>query len=846
MCAPSRAVRDRQATTHCKLLRACTERPFELSTTGHWRSFATWVRRTRGPMSPIQRRSARLLRSTTVSLGHRRPFSSLAAALKKHAPIDVHPEVQEARAHRRPLVALETTIVTHGMPYPANLETARSVESNVRKAGAIPATIGLIEGRVKIGLEPHELERLADIRADKSVVKLSRRDIGAAIALKKDGGTTCSTTLIFAALAGIKVFSTGGLGGVHRGAESTMDISADLHELTRCPVGLVSAGVKSILDIGRTLEYLETLGVPVISYGPTDDFPAFYTRRSGFKSPWRVDDPASAAQILHTHTQLGMSNGALFAVPIPESYDEVGQELQQAVEQAVKESEANGISRRGKEATPWLLKRVGELTSGKSLASNIALIENTAFIGGQIAAAYVQLSRERQAELSHSHIVNASASPKSPKSPASKPNETPDLPPAKLVIVGSAAVDITARADPVSGSARANNNLHSTTPGIVSLTAGGVGRNVAEAAHRILTSHSKDLATTTALVSPIGDDAFGTLLLDETRQIGLRTDGFIRSPKTRTPVCNMVLDSMGGLTGGVADMNAILTLDATKVVEVVEKHSPAILALDANMSHETLKSLVGYANARNILTFFEPTSVPKSTMIFPALASALDTATIPQAPVTFATPNILELAHMYQEACASSLELTAHQYWWKVIDEMGLGSEFRMDLDLLARRSVFDDEGASTNNLSFLVENGIAQMAINLLPFFQHLIIKCGDRGLIVAFRISGEKAASSAWATHSTNIFARQIVAQSKSGHSVVVLKHFPPVQVSDDEIVNVTGAGDSLVGSILASLSRNQAAFEEPASLNGLVAQAQLAAVYTLQSAHAVSPRLSTLADL
>ncbi|KAI0778267.1 indigoidine synthase A-like protein [Trametes elegans] len=795
-------------------------------------------------MSFLQRRAAPLLRPSTASLRCRRPSSSLAAVLKEHAPIDIHPEVQDALAHGRPVVALETTIVTHGMPYPANLDTARSVENNVRKAGAVPATIGLIEGRVKIGLEPRELERLADVHKNAGVVKLSRRDIGPAISLKRDGGTTCSATLIFSALAGIKVFSTGGLGGVHRGAESTMDISADLHELIRCPVGLVSAGVKSILDIGRTLEYLETLGVPVISYGPTDDFPAFYSRRSGYKSPWRVDNPNAAARVLHTQQQLGMSNGALFAVPIPESYETVGQELQRAVEQAVAESEGNGMSRRGKEATPWLLKRVGELTAGKSLASNIALIENTAFVGGQIAVAYSQLAKQRHHNVSPPHVAHTATSP----SPASTPesSEDVDLPPAKLVVIGSAAVDITARADPVAGTSRTNNNLHTTAPGVVSLTAGGVGRNVAEAAHRILTSYSKDLSSATALVSPIGEDAFGQLLADETKQVGLRTDGLIRVPKARTAVCNMVLDGAGGLTGGVADMDVIRTIGAAKIIDVLEKHQPTMLAVDANMSHETLKSLVLYADKRNISTFFEPTSVPKSTVIFPAVAAALNTAHLDRAPITFATPNVLELAHMYQEACASPLELTAHRYWWQVVDQMALGSQFRLELDQLARQSAYEGESAPTGNLSFLVDNGIAQMAINLLPFFQHLVIKCGERGLVAAFRISGTQAESSAWATHSSNIFARQIVSRSPSGQNLVILKHFPPIQVPEDKIVNVTGAGDSLVGSMLATLSQNPAAFGTPESLDRLVAQAQLAAVYTLQSEHAVSPRLSTIVDL
>lgn len=313
-------------------------------------------------------------------------------AAKFGAPVDIHPEVQDALAHGRPVVALETTIVTHGMPHPTNLQTARSVEGIVRENGAIPATIGIIQGRVKIGLEGHELERLADAESNPSVVKVSRRDIGPVISLKKDGGTTCSSTLIFAALAGIKVFATGGLGGVHRGGETSMDVSADLQELTRCPVGLVSAGVKSILDIGRTLEYLETLGVPVVSYGDTSDFPAFYTRRSGFIAPWYTKNPHTAATILHTQHQLGMSNGVMFAVPIPDKYEQVGQDIQKAVEVALQEAETRGINGRGKEVTPWLLKRVSELTAGKSLPSNIALIENTARVGAQIASQYATLA----------------------------------------------------------------------------------------------------------------------------------------------------------------------------------------------------------------------------------------------------------------------------------------------------------------------------------------------------------------------------------------------------------------------------------------------------------------------
>ena len=241
----------------------------------------------------------------------------------------------------------------------------------------------------------------------------------------------------------------------------------------------------------------------------------------------------------------------------------------------------------------------------------------------------------------------------------------------------------------------------------------------------------------------------------------------------------------------------------------------------------------------------EPTSVPKSTAIFPAIAAALNSADMAHAPITFATPNVLELAHMYQEACSSSLELTAHQYWWQVIDNMTLGSEFRNELEHLARRSAFENGNGTSpsGTLAFLVDNGIAQMAVNLLPFFQHLVIKCGERGLVAAFRVSGDTAHTSAWLNEASNPAARQIVARNAAGTSIVVFKHFPPIQVPEEKIVNVTGAGDSLVGAMLATLSQDPGAFLRPDSLDRMVAQAQLAAVYTLQSEHAVSPRLSSL---
>jgi len=334
-----------------------------------------------------------------LSKGQKRLYS-LSRSL-----IDISPEVQDALQAGSPVVALESTIITHGMPYPTNFQTALSVEAKVRSAGSIPATIGVINGRILVGMEKTQLETLSD-RNDFGLIKISRRDLAIAAGLRKSGGTTIAATSLIASIAGIRVFATGGLGGVHRGGEISWDVSADLTELGRTPISVVSAGIKSILDIGRTLEYLETQGVAVVTYGPTHDFPGFYSPKSGFKSPWRVDTPETAARIIDTSQRLGLKSGQLFAAAIPEQYSSDADEIQMAVNAAVKESEENGVSKHGKEATPWILRRIAELTHGKSIPNNVALIENTAFIGGQIAREYAKLARSN-AEDSHSANVSA-------------------------------------------------------------------------------------------------------------------------------------------------------------------------------------------------------------------------------------------------------------------------------------------------------------------------------------------------------------------------------------------------------------------------------------------------------
>lgn len=299
--------------------------------------------------------------------------------------LDIASEVREALENGKPVVALESTIISHGMPYPKNVETALLVEQTVRDNGAVPATIAVIGGRLKAGLSKEEIEYLG--KSGRNVTKASRRDLPALVARGTDGATTVTTTMIIANMAGINVFATGGIGGVHRGAETTMDISADLEELAKTPVMVVCAGAKSILDLGLTLEYLETKGVPVIGYG-TDELPAFYTRKSGFGVDYRVDSPEELADMFNAQRALGYKGGMLVTNPIPEEYSMDKPVIDAAIEQALKECREQGI--KGKDTTPFLLAKVVELTGGDSLESNIKLVLNNAKVAAKTAAAIIK------------------------------------------------------------------------------------------------------------------------------------------------------------------------------------------------------------------------------------------------------------------------------------------------------------------------------------------------------------------------------------------------------------------------------------------------------------------------
>lgn len=304
---------------------------------------------------------------------------------KPNDALDIAPGVAAALAAGEPVVALESTIISHGMPYPDNVETALAVEQAVLEGGALPATIAIIEGRLKVGLSADEIRHIG--RRGPDVIKCSRRDLPFVVARKEDGATTVAATMIIAAMAGIRVFATGGIGGVHRGVEETLDVSADLDELARTNVAVVCAGIKSVLDIGRTLEYLETKGVPVVGYR-SDTLPAFYAQSSGFGVDYRVESAAEAAAAMRTKWQLGLDGGLVIAAPVPEASALASEEIDGVIDEALAEMQRRGIT--GKDTTPFLLASIAERTGGRSLEANIQLVLNNARIAAEIATAFAQ------------------------------------------------------------------------------------------------------------------------------------------------------------------------------------------------------------------------------------------------------------------------------------------------------------------------------------------------------------------------------------------------------------------------------------------------------------------------
>eukprot|EP00298_Acanthocystis_sp_HF-20_P008485 c17703_g1_i1.p1 GENE.c17703_g1_i1~~c17703_g1_i1.p1 ORF type:complete len:655 (+),score=275.52 c17703_g1_i1:25-1965(+) len=497
------------------------------------------------------------------------------------------PEIEKAIKENRPVVALESTIISHGMPYPENFKTAIEVEDIIRKNGAIPATIAILDGIIRIGLDRESLERLAQL-GPKNVRKVSRRDIPSVIALKQHGATTVSATMALAHMSGISIFVTGGIGGVHRGATQSMDVSADLTELGRTPVAVVCAGAKSILDIGLTLEYLETQGVPVVGY-ETKEFPAFFTRHSGFETSDSVNNPKDCAKIVNQMTELNLKNGMLIAVPIPEKYEAQGALIEQATQQALKESEQQKVS--GKDITPFLLKRINEITKGESLKANISLVKNNAETGAKIA---VELSNIRVS--SHN-----------------------------LLVFGGAVLDCVGHED--KNEKNRISAIRSSHPGFIKWSLGGVARNIAEVVHRC--------GGKVSLISGVGDDDSGRKILDHSNNLGIHTNLVIKFTNSRTGIWLAIVDQNGELVTSIADMSIFELITPNHIEKISEniKMSPMVF-VDCNLSSETINKILTYSRSFGVPNVVNTVSVEKSARICSNETLQL---------IDLLTPNTLEL-----------------------------------------------------------------------------------------------------------------------------------------------------------------------------------------------------------
>ncbi|KAJ2813472.1 hypothetical protein H4S07_000669 [Coemansia furcata] len=548
------------------------------------------------------------------------------------------------------------------------------------------------------------------------------------------GATTVSGTMIAAHMAGIQVFATGGIGGVHRGAELTMDVSADLTELGRTPVAVICAGAKSILDLPKTLEFLETQGVPVVAYGESRQFPAFFSPDSGLLAPWAMQTPEQVARLIKTNAELGLMTGQVIAVPIPKEHGESCSEIERAIDIAVRESEEQGIE--GKESTPFLLQRIVELTGGMSLSANIA-------------SKHTKVRVERP-----------------------------------VLVVGGAAIDVTSRI----GATHATDSLSATSyPGTVLTSIGGVGQNIARAAHY--------LGAPTYLVSAIGNDAHGHSIRLDLTKVGMSPAYLqFQADGARTAVYNALHQPNGDLLVAVADMDINGMLSGQQISEAFDGLEPGVVGLDGNISTLALSTSIMLAADKQECVVFEPTSVPKCTSVLIALSyiSRSGTASRVDGLVQIITPNALELQEMAKVALELALVESAPPD--SIVSEVA-DNNYRLSIDTV-------------------------RAALTLFPLFPIQIIKLGEKGVAV--------------------------VSPQQRDQSRPVLRHISPLKPG--RIVNSNGAGDSLVGAMLALLHSKQVTMSStrhvdlsPGEIDDMVVRAQRASILSLESPLAISDKLT-----
>ncbi|KAK4202283.1 Indigoidine synthase A like protein-domain-containing protein [Triangularia verruculosa] len=732
--------------------------------------------------------------------------------------LKIHPEISSALKSNTPLVALESTIYTHGA-----IGSDLNLEQIVRDHGAVPAVCGVYAGQAAVGLTPEEITTMCEQGAK----KVSRRDlaylIGQGICGNKiHGGTTIAGTMILARAAGIRVFGTGGLGGVHQGGENTMDISADLTELGRTRVAVVSSGVKGFLDIPKTLEVLETQGVLVATFADSReqkevDFPAFWARESGIRSPAVVWDEKEAAAILLAQEKYNIETGMLFVNPLPKEFEIPRSEMEEVIRTAVKEAEEKAP---GNENTPYVLRRIKELTDGRSVTANKALVRDNVARAAKIAVEFSKLvdGNPVSVGMASGNTQHPASSPKVEAEPhVEKPKADHTL---DILVAGSVALDL--NCDYAGGGKTASPALNTSNPASISQSVGGVGHNIALAAHKVSEENN------VRLCSMVGDDMAGSTILSSLSADGLDTS-YIRIlgheyPSARTAQYVAVNDAHKSLVLAMADM-AIISAHSFPSYwnSAVKASKPKWMVVDANWAEHDIQTWIQAGHKHNAKIAFEPVSAAKAARLFPKLKhhhKKPELGIFPHASVHLSTPNQFELLAMY-EAANENGYLDTHN-WFPIIDAFGIMRG--------AREQFVDIAGAAATDA------GIPVQSVNLLPYIPTIITKLGSSGVLLTTLLEkGDPRIRDP--EH-----ARWVVSRTLSDHATVggvYMRMFPAAErVREEDIVSVNGIGDTFTGVLIAGLARG-------GKVEELIDIAQRAAVFTLKSPKGVSDEVAGLRE-
>ena len=761
----------------------------------------------------------------------------------------VSDEVRQAVAENKPVVALESTIITHGLPFPANVQMAIEVEQIVRKYHAVPATIGFVQGRPTVGLSLNEIEHLADTKQPR--YKISRRDIPIIMSGGLSGGTTIAATMILAHQQGIDIMATGGLGGVSR-PHQLMDVSADLDELSKTPVGVICSGPKSILDVQRTMEYLETKGVPVFTFDDGKfpkspghhilNVPGFYTRDSGIPSPFSFSRPSDAASVLYNGKyRMDFKNGYVFCNPAPPDIAMPKEIIDKVIDSALAEAQKMNI--RGKDLTPFLLGRINSMTNGASVKCNVAFVENNAVLASSVAARLCQLkedggiqdnsSAESNVKSQHQTEVETATVDRSKVFSGGHMEERKDLHGenkpgiSHVAVIGSVAMDSTS-----SVGLNTDVVMNDSNPGRTIHSVGGVGFNVALACS---SSSRTEPNMSPLFISAINaDDLVGSAILKKMGKLGVATVGLQNVKDRRTAEYTSIHDNGGKLLVACADMDIIEHISEETALDKLQEYKASHILMDSNIPVEMMNSVLNFSETNSAKLIYEPTSAVKAYKL-----GQTNIHSFPNNEITMITPTVNELNTMF----ASFHENGKFQdldSWFPVIDSL------KMD----KLRSKLERCTAKLPYLQDYIENGLFQEALRILPYAPNMLIKDGANGVFCihfvddiseAAKIFDPYAFSFKDGRHTKSIFT--LVHEGDKGLGIII-QHFPGYEISSDKIKNVTGAGDSMIGYLLSQLATDDISPERfllselaNPKRERLIMDSQKVACLSLMSQHAVN---------